>query len=264
MKSVNYIMAAISFAAAAPAFAQGDERPKQTITIMAENQHYGKGRGDVNTASLEYKIDLGATAITLNPTAAVRGVPGPDIGTIGAGLGIWHDWTPSLSTRTSLAVAGNDGILPFLDVTQDVSVEVAKTVIATIGGRYARFQGRDVLFASAGARKYFSRGSVSYRLTHVEPARAKNFFAHLVNVSLNDEAGRGKTSLWLSYGGNADARTPIDPAFSGHDWGVTIQRVQPVSRRFALISRAGYESYDRIGGRIASPSVALGIQLLVP
>lgn len=139
--------------------------------------------------------------------------------------------------------------------------EVCIIEALTLGLRYARYAGDDVVFASAGMRRYFKGGSVAYRLTRTMPQSGGAFMAHLVNLAVNDQRGAGRTQLWLSYGASADNRLPSGQELSGKDWAVALRRVQPLGRGFALAPIAGYASYALAGRRISSVNLGLGLSV---
>jgi hypothetical protein len=94
------------------------------------------------------------------------------------------------------------------------------------------------------------------------PQNDKAFFAHLANFSVQDGKGKsGKTSLWLSYGGSSETRTPQGPSLSRNDAGITLQRTQPLAGRISLIPSVGYSRFAVTDGYISSFNIGLGLSL---
>lgn len=251
---------ALALACAATASLHPAMAQEQTVTVTLENQHFGKQRGNIRSATLEYKLDFGETTILAGPVVARRTGP-REATSAGFDTSLYHDWSPAITTRTRLAVAGNDGVLPFFDVAQDLTFRPAEGTSLLAGARLARYRDRDVVFASLGVRQYFKGGSVGYRLTRAKPDGAGTFLAHLADLTLNDGSGRGKTRLWLGYGGGGEQRSPLDAGFAADDYALTIQRSQPLGNGLSLVPALGYTSYDRPGGRISATTVSLGLAL---
>jgi YaiO family outer membrane protein len=232
----------------------------QTVTATAETQEFSDDFGSLRTVTLEYKFVNDDTTVVFTPAVGERRAPGFKETAVGAGAAIYHDWSDIISSRTSAFVAENAPVFAQYDFAQDLTAKVGKNTTATIGGRYARYFGdQDVVFLSAGVRQYFRFGSVAYRLTRVDPEGRDGYFAHLVNVSVKDPKGAGKTQLWLSAGEASISGAQVPDNLSGDDYAAVLQRVQPIGGNLALVPTLGYSSYDRPTERIAAVSLGLGL-----
>ncbi|MGX7895913.1 YaiO family outer membrane beta-barrel protein [Tsuneonella sp. HG222] len=255
-------LAAASMLAPILIAATTNAQAQSSVRTSVESKDFSRDFGSVRSATIEYKAVLPDTAIVVTPTYGERSAPGQKDVAIGGRVAVYHDWLDGISTRTVAFVAEDAPVFANLDLAQDLTVKVLDNTTVTVGGRWARhFGDREVTFLSAGARQYFKRGSVAYRLSRVNPESGQAFFSHLFNLSVNDARGKGKTQLWLGAGAASLERAPLETDFTGDDLSVLIQRVQPVSKNIALIGGAGISSYDRPATRIIATTVSLGVQL---
>lgn len=245
--------------------AQGDEPPPgadQSIRIEFERLDLGDGYGSFETLEAEYKAVMEDTTVVVTPEYGWRRNPGPNSDAARVSADIYHDWSDTLSSRTHLALSENEPVYARYEVGQDLTLKVARNTTVTGGVKYAQyFNDRDVMFYSLGARQYFDGGSVAYRATVVDPDNHEAFISHLLNLSVNDPSGRGKTQMWLSAGGTALERQALDGDFTGTDYAGTIKRLQPITRSLDLVLSAGLTSYDRPTGREMGNNVGIGLQL---
>jgi YaiO family outer membrane protein len=249
-------------AALCPASVLAQQHSSQTVTASADTQEFSKNVGSLRSASFEYKFSNDDTTVTFTPTVGERRAPGLRQTAVGGGASVYQDWSSRVSTRTHAFVAEDQPVFAQYDFAQDVTVKVGDSTAVTVGGRWARYFGRqDVTFLSAGIRQYFKGGSISYRLTRVDPDGRSAYLAHLVNLSVNDPHGHGKTQLWLSAGEASLSNAQVAANFSGEDYGAVLQRVQPLTERLSLIPTVGYASYDRPGNRLDAINLGLGIAL---
>lgn len=233
---------------------------KQSVSASAETEDFSQDLGSLRSVKIEYKLDAEDTTVTFTPVVGERKSPAFSETSIGAGVAIYQTWSPALSTRTAVFISENDPVFAQYDVAHDFSAKVANNTVLTAGGRWARFFGKtDVYFASTGARQYFKRGSVAYRLSLIDPEGRQPFLAHLVNLSLKDLRGAGQTRIWLSAGEASFSRPQLGDQFGGSDIGGTIQRVQPVTEKLALTLTAGLNRYGRPGEDVTSTTLGLGL-----
>jgi YaiO family outer membrane protein len=243
-----------------PVAAHAQESGSDSVYIVAQAQEFSDGLGSLRSVRLEYKAVLDDTTVLVSPIVGERRSPAGRERAIGLGATIYHDWSDKVSTRTAAFVAENEPVFANLDFAQDVTLGIADKTTVTIGGRWARYFGdREVTFLSAGARRYFRGGSVAYRLSHVNPEGRDTFFAHLVNLTLNDPSGAGKTQLWLSTGEASLDRSQMDDSFDGQNRAALLQRTQPLTEGFSLVASAGLSSYDRPGGDVSAINLGLGL-----
>ena len=234
----------------------------QSVTVSAETQDFSDGRGSLRTGTLDYKIDLGDTTVVASPTVGTRRVGGAKATATALGAAVYHNWSERVSTRTQAFVAEQEPVFAHLDFAQDVTVKVAKNTAITAGARWAEyFAGREVTFVSLGARQYFKGGSIAYRLTRVNPDNRSGYFGHLVNLSVNDARGKGKTQLWLSTGAASATRLQLESNLAGKDRALMVQRTQPLNDRLALIASAGVSSYGNPSNRVTSTTFGLGLSV---
>ncbi len=235
-------------------------QPKLAINLSAETRDFGEDRGSLDVVTLEYKIEDGDTTVVLTPTFGERHAPGTSVSAAAFDAAVYHRWNDVISTYSEIFLAENSPVFAKLDVTQSVSIKIAKQTALTAAARWARYYGgRDAAFQSIGLRQYFRGGSVAYRLTRINPDNRDSFFGHLVNVSLNDPEGAGKTQLWLGRGVTSFDRVETEDTISGHDNSVVVQRYQPVFGHLGLVGTAGVTSYSRPEGRTTGTNFKLGV-----
>lgn len=249
-----------STAALAPLAAAAADAPKQSVTASAETEDFSQDLGSLRSVKIEYKLETEDTAATFTPVIGDRKSPAASETSIGAGFAVYQDWSPTLSTRTAVFVSEKDPVFAQYDVAQDISARLTKNTVLTVGGRWARFFGeQDVYFASTGARHYFKRGSIAYRVSMIDPEGRRPFLAHLLNLAVKDRKGQGQTRFWLSAGEASFSRPQLGDEFDGSDVGGVIQRVQPISDKWALTLTTGANKYGRPGKDITSTTFGLGL-----
>jgi YaiO family outer membrane protein len=231
-----------------------------TATVTVSTQEFSDDYGSLRTMTMEYELVEPDMTVLFTPAVGQRRAPGLEETAVGAGVTVYRTWSPAVSTRTSAFFAEDAPVFARYSFAQDVTVNVGKSTAVTLGGRYAQYFGnRDVTSLSVGARQYFGFGSVSYRLSRVDPEGHDAFLAHLINVSINDPSGAGRTQLWLSAGEASLSTAQVPDNFSGKDYAAVLRRVQPVGGNLSLLSSVGYSSYDRLAGRIDALSLGLGL-----
>ncbi len=236
------------------------DAPKQSVSASAETEDFSQDLGSLRSVKIEYKLEAEDTTVTFTPVLGERQSPAASETSIGAGLAVYQDWSADFSTRTAIFASEEDPVFAQYDVAQDFTLKVTNETLVTLGGRWARFFGdQDVYFASAGARQYFKRGSIAYRLSLVDTEGRRPFLAHLVNLSLNDSKGRGQTRFWLSAGEASFSRPQLGDQFDGSDIGGVIQRFQPIGDKLALTITTGLNRYGRPGQDVTSTTFGVGL-----
>lgn len=242
--------------------ARADEADSQYVSASAESQQFSAGLGSLRTATLEYKLKSGPTTFVLAPTIGRRSNTALHETAAGGAVTLYHDWNRTISTRSEAFFAEPKSPFAHVDLAQDVTAKVANAWAVTVGTRWARYSGgQEVWFASGGVRKYFTGGSISYRLTYIKPNTRSGYFAHLASFTLNDRKGDGKTQLWLSAGSASLSTRQLPDTFRGSDYSAFIRRVQPLGERTALLLSTGVTSYDRPASRVTGTSLGLGLMI---
>jgi YaiO family outer membrane protein len=235
-------------------------QPRLVVNLSAETRDFGEDRGSLDSAVLEYKVEDGDTTVVFAPTYGERHAAGTNYTAAGFDGAIYQRWSDSISTRSEIFVAEDSPVFATFDFSQDVTVRIARNDTLTAGARWARyFGGHNVAFQSIGLRHYFPRGSVAYRMTRINPDNRDSFLGHLVNLSINDAQGAGKTQLWLGTGGASFDRVQAEDITSGNDNSIVIQRYQPIFGKFSLVGTAGVTSYSRPEGRTTGSNFRLGM-----
>lgn len=263
---VGAALSAISASTVSPAFAGAptEERTsEQSVELLAESQHRSNDEGSLSMLRGTFSAVEGDTTVVLTVAIGERDGPGPSETAIGVAGTIYHRFSADVSTRTHIGLAEDEPVFATRDIAQDVTFRILPDTTATLGARWAQYWGsQDVYFLSASVRRYFEGGSVSYRLSFVDPDDRDSFVAHLANIVLNDASGEGKTQLWLSAGAASIETSQLQDSFSGEDYGVFVRRLQPLSEELNLVGSIGLSSYDRPVDRVTATSIGLGVELV--
>lgn len=241
---------------------EGADSAAHSVQVFAEQEDYSDDLGTLKSVTLEYKFVDEDMTVVFTPAIGERSTPTFSETAFGVGAAVYLNLSDKVSTRTFIAAAEDEPVFANRQIAQDITFSTSSKTTLTVGGRWARYNGdRDVYFVSGSGRYYFNGGSVSYRLTYVDPEGSDGFLAHLVNLSINDKNGRGKTQLWLGAGSSALDRAQAQIGFSGEDYSATLRRLQPLSNQFSLIGQVGVTSYETPTGRITSTNLGVGLQL---
>ena len=228
------------------------------VSAVAEVHAFSEGRGTLSWLTVEEKYVSGGTTILLAPSIGERSASGVTDEAVGIRGTLYEDWSPSISTRTTVFLAEDTPVFEHIDVAQDVTFRVADRTAVTAGIRWTEyFEDHESASVSLGVRHYFDGGSIAYRLTDTQIDGGDNFFGHLINLRLNDSEGDGSTQLWLSVGDTAPSQ-PGD-SFSGSNRGFVLQRTQPLWGDVALVAAAGLSSYASPSGRYSAATFRLGL-----
>ena len=259
------LMLGVPFFHVMPAWAGTDTATPapSMISINAETQEFSRDFGSLRSVRIEYKDVFDSTTALFTPVVGRRTNATTSETSLGGGLEIYQKWSPDISTRTAIFVSEDKPVFARIDFAQDVTVAFGKQSTGTVGVRWAEYaNGEKTFFISAGGRRYFNGGSFAYRATYTRPNSGDSFVAHLVNLTINDPTGRGKTQLWLGYGETAADRSPFNSNFSGHDYGGTVRRVQPLGDgKIDAVFLLGVTSYGNLSGRVWGKTAGLGLSL---
>lgn len=233
----------------------------RTVQAAVETRDLGDDRGELNLLTADFEIEDENTTVIFSPVVGeLRGRFESETAA-GIGVTLYQRFDAGFSTRTHLALAEDEPVFPHFDLAQDITFGIAPQTTATLGARWAEYvEGREVYFVSAGLRYYFERGSVAYRLSYVDPENRDPHIAHLVNLSLTDVRGEGKTQLWLGAGASS-FETQLADDVSGENYALLLRRVQPLTEDLNLTGSVGVAAYDRPTGRVTGASFGLGLEL---
>lgn len=155
-----------------------------------------------------------------------------------------HNWSSSLSTRTSASFGSKSPVFVNRELVQEVSWKPADQTVLTLGGRYARYYGDVVAKSlSAGVAQYFPGGLISYRLSAFEIEGLGRSSAHLGSLKLADRAG--STQLWVGRGSAIHDADWLPTPRRGHYTSVELRRSQRLGGAVSLdvgIKRNWYET----------------------
>lgn len=258
MKKFIFLLGAAAAVATAPAMAQDSS----SVQIIAETRDYSDQYGSLDTITGEFVKEMGKTTVVVTPSYGERDYSSISANALSIGGSVYHRFSDSVSTRTTVAVAENAPVFATRQVGQEVSFRLLPQTTATVGARWARYYGNaDAYFVSGGLRYYFGGGSVAYKATYVEPDNRDAIVSHQVNVSVNDGEGNGKTQLWLSAGEASLDNSALIENFSGEDYSAYLRRYQPLTKNLNLVGNVGFTSYDRPNGRVEATTFGLGLQM---
>lgn len=205
---------------------------------------YGGDRGSRRTVNARTQLGLGETKVHLGVSQGQRRVDGDKMAATRVSGALVRDWSPSVSTRTSVGLSSNQPVFVRREVAQDLIYKPAAQTLLTAGARYANyFGGVDVLSWSLGAAQYFDAGMVSYRFSAFKIEDLGNSVGHLASAKLNDAAG--STQLWVGHGTAIHDPDWLATPAKGKLTSVELRRSLRVSKAAALsvgIKRSWYDT----------------------
>lgn len=216
--------------AQAPGDAPEDGR-RSTVTATVEHTDYTGAFGERTVGQLDYDLDFGATKIVLTAAHGRREYATDTFEATRGGVTVYHDWSDTVQTRTSLSVSTDDPVFATLDVGHEFNVQLIPNVTLTAGGRYLRYFGdREGVSWSAGATYYFRGGLLSYRYTGYDIDGLETTHGHRASLRLNDSGdSRGFTQFWLGVGDAVQEEQALPDLFRGSFRSIAARRYQPIT-----------------------------------
>jgi YaiO family outer membrane protein len=214
--------------------------------LHIEYTDYSKLYGDRAVLTADSRLGIGSpTRFTFSLSQGQRRAPDHKSRATRAEAGVGHDWTDRLTTHTSVSLATNGSVFAKKRLSQDVSYEVAKGLVGTVGGEYSSYGNRNTVTNwSAGGAYYVPGAMVSYRFNLYDSNRFGHSHAHLASVRVKDPGGSGSTRLWVGRGTSLyEVDLPGNP--TGRFTSVALMRSQPIGGGVALeigLNRAWYDT----------------------
>lgn len=257
------IMMAAAASAGIAAPTSFDLRKSSTVAFESSFQDYGEA-GKQREVESRIKLLREDVTIVIIPALGSRRIDGRERRGAAIGGDLYVDLGPSVASRTSVQVATRTPAFARIDASQTLTIGIAEGTNAQIGARYARYHGgNEVLFGSAGLRRYFPFGSLAYTLTAAKLVGGKTGLGHMIQGSINDGRGGGYTQLWLAASKGAQ-----EFDWAGDDRSKTrsavVRRVQPISAGAALVAKLGIARYERPADRHTGVIGGFGIEFRMP
>jgi YaiO family outer membrane protein len=261
MKYAYLVCGAALFASASAAGAEAVAAPPSVVApkspvakrltransnLRIEYTDYSKLYGDRTVLTADSRLGIGGpTRFTFSLSEGQRRAADHEMRATRAEAGVGHDWTDRLTTHTSVSLATNGSVFAKRQVSQDVSYDLGKGLVGSIGGEYSSYgNGHNVTNWSAGGAYYLPGAMVSYRFNLYDSNRFGHSRAHLASVRVKDPGGTGSTRLWLGHGTSLyEVDMPGNP--KGKFTSVALMRSQPIGGGVALdigINRAWYDT----------------------
>jgi YaiO family outer membrane protein len=247
----------LSVVSVAPAAAAAVE---QKFAIKTEFTDFNGGYGSFRETNVDSNLDYGRTALVLGVSQGQRKVDGDRFNAVRLSGTLYHDWTDRFYTRTSLGASQNKPVFARREIAQEINFKLIPRAVLTAGSKYAEYHGgTNVLSWSAGGTYYFGGGLVTYRFSHYNSKNMQSSYGHLVTARLKDPRGKGSTQLWLAAGTALHDAELLPNIDNGNFQSITLQRVQPLTEKFALTVGAGHTRYKIDGSRHSGNSGMLGL-----
>jgi YaiO family outer membrane protein len=246
--------------AAVPASAPAKRLTRNHSNLRIEYTDYSKLYGDRAVLTADSRLGIGgATRFTFSLSEGQRRAPDHKSRATRAEAGVGHDWTDRLTTHTSVSLATNGSVFAKRQFSQDVSYELAKGLVGTIGGEHSSYgNSHNVTNWSAGGAYYLSGAMVSYRFNLYDSNRFGHSHAHLASVRVKDPGGSGSTRLWLGHGTSLyEVDMPGNP--KGKFTSVALMRSQPIGGGIALDIGVNRGWYDTPTGSYRGTGVVAGL-----
>ena len=258
------VSAASAHAANSASFKPVDDRRIRAVDskllLTNELTDYSSGFGRRRETTAEFNADLGRTAVTLSASQAKRKFETDSYKAVEVAGTLYHDWNSRLYTRTHVALASDKPVFASRQIANDFNFKLRSNVVATLGGKYARYYGdRDVLSWSAGGTWYFGGGFASYRYSNYDVDRLGNSHSHLASVRLKDPRGSGQTQLWLGSGTSLHEQEVALSGRKGSYRSVSLQRVQPIKGPLAVNFTLGRTWYDTDAADYRGTTASVGL-----
>jgi YaiO family outer membrane protein len=228
--------------------------------LRIEYTDYSKLYGDRAVLTADSRLGIGGpTRFTFSLSQGQRRAPDRRSRATRAEAGIGHDWTDRLTTHTSVSLATNGSVFAKKRVSQDVSYEVAKGLVGTVGGEYSSYGNRNTVTNwSAGGAYYVPGAMVSYRFNLYDSNRFGRSHAHLTSVRVKDPGGSGSTRLWVGRGTSLyEVDLPGNP--TGKFTSVALMRSQPIGGGVALDIGLNRSWYDTPTGSYRGTGLVTGL-----
>ena len=241
-------------------FSSAAHAARTDVELRNNFTDYSKGFGNRRETSFGSTFDLGATAFTFTGTQGRRKFGGESFSAVRGAATVYHDWSDRLHTRTSIGLSENKPVFAARELSHDFNYKLRDNLVATVGGRVARYAGgRDVRSVSAGGTYYFGGGFVTYRYSRYDTDRLGTSNGHMATFRLKDSGGRGSTQLWLGAGTSLHDQEASLAGTRGKFRSLTLQRVQPIAGPLALSLSLGRTQYDLANAKYHGTSAMLGL-----
>ena len=196
MNFAHAFCGATLFASAAAAGAEAPATPLSGAHVPApriarahsnlriEYTDYSKLYGDRAVLTADLRLGIGGpTQFTFSLSKGQRRGPNQKSRATRAEAEFGHDWTDRLTTHTSASLATNGDVFAKRQFSQDVSYELAKGLLGTVGGEYSSYGNRNnVTNWSAGGAYYVPGAMLSYRFNLYDSNRFGRSHAHLASL----------------------------------------------------------------------------------
>lgn len=257
MTKAYYLYAPVLLACATAAGAA-----ETKFSLSAGYTDYSKAFGTRRETTAESTTDLGRTAFTVSLSHGQRKFEKDSASALRVSGTIFHDWNSRIYTRTNLAVSSDKPVYATREIANDVNFKLLPTVVATVGGKYARYHdNRDVKSLSAGGTWYFAAGFVTYRYSAFDVERLGNGHGHMATVRIKDGNGDGATQLWLGSGTSLHEQEVLLSGRRGDYRSVALQRVQPIRGKVSATVTLGRAWYDTQTENYRGTTASLGLRV---
>lgn len=254
-KARFYCASLLAAAAAVPAYAAD---PK--IGMNSEYTSFSGGFGTRRETTAESNLDFGRTKLVVSASHGLRKVDGDKFSAVRVSGTLYHDWNDRFYTRTSLRAGSNKPVFARKEAAQDLNFKLTPKAVLTVGGKFAQYHGgTDVLSWSAGSTYYFGGGFVTYRFSSYDSKDLRKSYGHMATARIKDPSGKGSTQLWLGAGTALHDRELLPTVQNGKFRGITVQRVQPLTKGMALTAGAGRTWYESGGNKYAGTTGTFGL-----
>ncbi|AKC87101.1 YaiO family outer membrane beta-barrel protein [Pseudoxanthomonas suwonensis] len=241
---------------AAQAFAADD-----SLSVGFGRTDYSNGYGTRDLFTVEYVNRSGANTAVVQASAAERSYDdGDDFDGVALSGTLYRDWSPGISTRTSVAVASDDPVFVRRAVDQDVTFKPMARTTLTLGARYAEYYGDNHAgIAYLAGAYYFPRLMLRYRYSHYRLSGSGSSHGNLLMLRYRDRGGEGATQLWLGQGTSIREYDWSPIVQAGDFRSVTLRRVQPLAPGLALNALVEQAWYETPVGDYEGVTVGLGL-----
>lgn len=246
--------------AAEPASEKASGPSLAKIAAMVEGEYlsYSGPFGSRRIVNAQSRVDTGDTTLSLGISQGTRNTDDDKFNATRVTVGVAHDWTPRLSTRTLASISSNQPVFVNRELVQEVSYKPLSQTVLTVGGRYARYWGGvEALSWSLGASQYFGGGMFSYRFTRFDVHNIGQTIAHLASVKLQDPYGSNQ--LWVGHGSALHDAIWLATPEKGNYTSFEYRRIQPIGGGVGLMVGVNRAWYNADSNKHRSTGVRAGL-----
>jgi len=214
---------------------------ESTLTTHAEYIDFNHGYGSKRIIGAELVNKTNRTTVVMSGARGERTYEIERFESTRVIGTVYHDWSDTLSTRTSVTISSDAPVFVHRELAHDFNVKAGKGWLVSAGAKALEYAGDvEATAINVGASYYLPRVTISYKYTRYDVEDLGESNSHLASIRVRDRNGHGHTQLWLGYGDSLHELDWIDAPVKGRAHGITLRRFQPIGEHLGIGITAGY------------------------